>query len=158
MEKTIDWIERQAMENLRFRLANAETLAKEANATLLILLAGLGGGLAYVVKGMAMPAPSALMAGATAFTGWLMVCALVLTVKCILTANLPVPSNEPKNLKAAFDLDLDTARQFELENIQARIDDTKARNWRVAKWLDRVRLMAVFSPAVFAIAAWASVL
>lgn len=157
MEKAIDWIERQALENLRFRLTNAETLAREANATLLILLAGVGGGLAYVAKGMESPALSALTAGAAAFTGWLVLCALMLTAKCILTANLAVPTNEPKNLKPAIGMDLDRAREYELENIQGRIDETKARNWRIARWLDRVRLMAVSSPVVFAIAAWVSV-
>lgn len=48
--RRIEWIEEAGRENLRFRLQNAETLAREAHQTLLVLLAGMGGALAYVVK------------------------------------------------------------------------------------------------------------
>ena len=43
MNDLIDWAEKSGLENLRFRLQNAETLAKEASSTLTILLAGMGG-------------------------------------------------------------------------------------------------------------------
>lgn len=36
----IEWIEASGRENLRFRLQNAETLAREAQQTLTVLLAG----------------------------------------------------------------------------------------------------------------------
>lgn len=154
MEKTIDWVERQALENLRFRLANAETLAKEASATLTLLLAGLAGGTAYAVKAYESMQWHPLAIGATAFSGWLVLSGIFLMRGCIMTLPLQVPTNEPDNLLLpALKIELNQARHFEMDNIQGRINATKVRNRRVALWLDRVRVMLVLSPAIFALAA-----
>lgn len=151
MKETTDWIERQAMENLRFRLSNAETLAKDAGALLTILLAGLAGGMAYLIKGIEAGPVSAAICGAAVFTVWLMGCAVVLLLRCIMTAELQVPANEPANLSVAYEMDLEKIRRFELENVQLRIDATRNRNARTANWLDRVRLMTALSPLGFAL-------
>lgn len=158
MEKTLDWVEKNALENLRFRLQNAETLAKDASALLTILLAGIGGGMAYAVKGFESGEWTPIVVGAAGFTSWLMLCALVLTLRCILTAELQLPTNEPDNLNPAFDMSIDEARRYELKNIQARINATKVRNQRVAYWMDRVRLAATLSPLAFAAASGAKYL
>lgn len=52
MEKLLDWVEKNAQENLRFRLQNAESLAKDSASALAIALAGMGGALAFGAKAM----------------------------------------------------------------------------------------------------------
>lgn len=154
MNEVLDWAEKAGAENIRFRLQNAETLAKDASSTLTILLAGMAGALAYAVKGFEVTPISSLTFGAAALSAWLMLLAIVLVLQCIVTTELPTPTNEPKNLNQAG-FALDALREVELRNLQERISQITVRNHRVAGWLDRVRLCATASPLVFAIAAWA---
>ncbi|MCM2290347.1 MAG: hypothetical protein NDI67_15085 [Sulfuritalea sp.] len=154
MKDLLDWVEKAGAENIKFRLQNAETLAKDASTTLTILLAGIGGSLAYAVKGFENPQIMPLTFGAAALSVWLTLAAVVLMVQCIVTTALPAPTNEPKNLFQK-DYALEKLREVELANLQDRIFQITARNHRVAAWLDRVRLLAIASPLVFAIAALA---
>lgn len=152
--RRIEWIEEAGRENLRFRLQNAETLAREAHQTLLVLLAGMGGALAYVVKALDAGPLTPVGDGVVGVTFWLMLTAAALVMKCILSRDLPVPTNEPDNLwQDGWTVEMD--RMGELKGLQARIDATRTRNQAVATWLDRVRLMAVASPAVFLLTALA---
>ncbi|MDP1586609.1 MAG: hypothetical protein Q8M07_02600 [Prosthecobacter sp.] len=153
MSELIDWAERAGLENLKFRLQNSEALAKEASSTLTVLLAGVGGSLAYAVKGFERDVVSPLVVGAAAMSGWLMLAGCLLIVFCMLTTSLPAPTNEPKNLyQKTFAIEL--LREVELENIQERIEQTAARNHRVAAWLDRCRLLVITSPLIFVVAAF----
>lgn len=152
MSELLDWAEKAGMENLRFRLQNAETLAKEAASTLTIILAGMGGALAYAVKGFEQAVPSSMAFGAAGLSVWLMVTGAVLVCFCILSMDLPTPTNDPLNLYQKK-YTLDALREVELKNIQERIALVKARNHRVAAWLDRSRLLALASPLIFVIVA-----
>lgn len=156
MTELIDLAEKAGLENIRFRLQNAETLAKEATSTLTILLAGMGGAMAYAIRGFEQTSASALTIGATALSIWLMLAAALLVVFCMLTTDLPAPTNEPMNLYQK-EFTTEMIREVELRNLQERIKITTARNHRVAAWLDRTRLLAVISPVVFALTslAWA---
>jgi hypothetical protein len=152
--RRIEWIDEAGRENLRFRLQNAETLAREAHQTLMVLLAGMGAALAYVVRVLEYGPVTAVGAGVAAVTVWLTLSAAVLVVECILSRDLPVPANEPDNLwQEGWTLEMD--RMGELKGLQARIDATRVRNHAVAAWLDRARLMAVASPVVFLLTALA---
>lgn len=149
MSELLDWVEKAGMENIRFRLQITETLAKEAQTTLTVLLAGMGASLAYAIKGLeSAEGMSAATSGAACLSVWLMIGAAVLIVQCIMTAPLYPPANEPKNLYQK-NYALDKLREFELLNMQASIDAIVARNHRVAAWLDRVRIWATASPLVF---------
>lgn len=151
MSDLLDWAEKAGLENLRFRLQNAEALAKEAASTLTLLLAGTGGALAYAVKGFeAMPTPIAF--GVAGLSAWLAIVGCVLVYFCMLTTDLPTPTNEPANLYQK-QFDLAALREVELRNIQERIEQVTARNRRVAAWLDRSRLLALASPLIFTIVA-----
>lgn len=155
MDTLIEWAEKAALENLRFRLQNAETLAREASTTLTILLAGMGAATAYAIKGFEQTLPTSLTIGAAVLACWLMVVGALLIVFCILTTELPAPTNEPKNLfQKEYALDL--LREVELRNIQSRIELLVQRNHRVAAWLDRTRILALLSPLIFVIAVWVS--
>ena len=150
----LDWAEKAGLENLKFRLQNAETLAKEAATTLTVLLAGIGGALSYAAKYYdGKPPALSLVVGATALAVWLMFLSVLLVHYCVRTLPLQTPTNEPENLyQPKFALDV--LREVELQGIQRRINQTVKRNSTVAQWLDRVRYGAVFSPLIFLIAAW----
>ncbi len=155
--RRIDWVEKSGKENLHFRLQNAETLAREAQQTLTVLLAGTGAALAYVVKTLESGMPTAVGVGVAALAIWLMLASGVLVIKCIISRDLPVPANEPDNLwQEGWSEEMD--RMGELKGIQIRIGQVRERNRAVAYWLDRVRLMSVGSPLIFVIAAaaWAA--
>ncbi|MBA1446614.1 MAG: hypothetical protein M3H12_07765 [Chromatiales bacterium] len=152
MTGLIDWVEQAALENIRFHLQVTETLAKEAASTLILLLAGMGGALAYAVKGFEQATLTSLAVGAGMLSAWLMVVGCLLVIKCLLSTWLYAPTNEPKNLYQK-DYSLDEMHEAELRNMQVRIEQVIMRNHRVAAWLDRSRLLALASPVVFVIAA-----
>ena len=60
------------------------------------------------------------------------------------------PGNEPKNL-LVVDCELEAVRLAELDNLQARIDFNQARNSRVGKHLNTIRLLTLASPIVFVV-------
>ena len=148
MNEKIDWIEKQAAENLKFRLLVRETLAKEANNLLAILLAAIGAIVAFAIKNASEGEITPLLIGAISMTGWLMLIATVLVLKCIMSSTLIPPGNEPKNL-LLDGYTLEKLKKFELENVQNSIDQTASRNQNIAYWLDKARLSAVASPLVF---------
>lgn len=148
--RRIEWIEKAGQENLRFRLQNAETLAREAQQTLVVLLAGMGAALAYSIKVLESGALTPAGGGAVVVTLWLMGVAALLVWQCIVTRPLPVPANEPDNLwQEGWTEEMD--RMAELTGLQQRIDQARARNAAVANWLDRARLLAIATPLVFAL-------
>jgi hypothetical protein len=148
VDEKIDWVEKQAAENLKFRLQNRETLAKEANNLLAILLAAIGAIVAFAIKNSSEGQITPLLIGAISMTGWLMLIATILVLKCIMTSTLIPPGNEPRNL-LLDGYTLEQLKKFELDNVQNSIDQTASRNQNIAYWLDKARLSAVASPLVF---------
>jgi len=110
MSELLEWAENAGLENLRFRLQNAEALAKEAATTLTVLGAGMGGALAYAVKGFEKQPASALAIGAGVLAVWLMFVGGLLVFFCMLTTSLPAPTNEPMNLIKKISLSTSCAR------------------------------------------------
>lgn len=157
MSDLIDYAEKAGLENIKFRLQNAETLAKDSASTLTILLAGMGASMAYAIRGFEYVTPTPVTVGAAALAIWLMTASVLLVIFCIISTPLPVPTNEPLNLYQK-DYSLDAIREIELRNLDARIKETAVRNHRVAVWLDRVRFMAILSPLSFGVTslAWAA--
>jgi hypothetical protein len=147
-QELIEWVEKQALENLRFRIQDAETIAKESNATLTILLAALGGGIAYCAKLVEADASREVLAGMISALSYVAVLCGLLLNRCLKIAAMPVPTNEPRNLLRK-DFSLNAIREAELLNVQARIDEAVARNDFTADWLNRVRFLAVLTPLVF---------
>src|SRR5689334_14354653 len=80
MSELVQWAEDQALENLRFHIQSAEMISKEANTTLTVFLAGVGGASAYTVKLVESHAPIWLMAATITFG----LCLLVLAGRLIL--------------------------------------------------------------------------
>jgi hypothetical protein len=150
MKELLDWTEKAAQENLKFHLQNADNLAKEANTTLTVLLAALGAALAYTLKVFDAGTATAATAGAAGLTLYLTALCGLLVFKCMKIAPIPAPTNEPRNLYQK-DFALDALREVELNNTQERIDQAVARNDGTTAWLNKVRVLAVLSPFIFAV-------
>lgn len=156
MSELLEWVEKQALENLRFRIQDAENLTKESNATLTLLLAGMGAGLAYGIKLLDTNAEPWLLLSVFIFAAYLLVLCALLVFKCLKISAIPAPTNEPKNLYQV-EFTLASLREAELKNVQQRINEAVMRNDMVATWLNRVRLFAVGSPVIFSVVAfWAA--
>lgn len=151
----VEWAEKAAIGNLRERLVVAEALRQEANTLLTLLLAGIGGTLAYAFKAFEGGQVTPAACGAVVVALWFALISSMLMVKCVVTRPLPSLYNEPANIyKPDLGLSADQIRAFELQNIQSRIEQTKFRNATVAAWLDRGRLAAILTPVVFVAASW----
>lgn len=145
-----EWAEKAGIENLKHRLATGDVLLAQANTLLSILLVGIGGALSQAIK-LADPAGAAVTAwGAAATTIWLVWVAAMLVWRCIATRETEVPYNAPKNIyKPELGLSEKQLRAYELAHIQSRIDFTRARNAKVAFWLDSCRYATIATPLVF---------
>lgn len=156
MTDMLDWVEKQALENLRFRIQDADNLTKESNTTLTLLLAGMGSGFAYELKLISENAQPWLLLSIFMVSSYLLILCSLLIFNCLKIAAIPAPTNEPNNLyQPAFALEV--LREAELKNIQQRINDAVTRNESVATWLNRIRFCAVCTPIVFSVVAfWAA--
>ena len=148
-KEKLDWIEKNALENLRSRINTADILAKEAQVTLTVLLAGIGAALGYAFKDGSIA--SNISRSMLILSGYLMIIAGIVVFTCMMVVEIPMVTNEPQNLNGekTKNLSLEEIRGYELENIQKRIDETRNRNDVTAKWLNRARALTVFSPVVF---------
>ena len=68
-------------------------------------------------------------------------------------SDYPAVWNEPKNLNNT-QYELDLLREYELENIQERIEQATRRNHAKSEWLNRCILAACLTPVV-AFTVWA---
>ncbi len=153
----LDFAEKSGYENMRGHLAHAETLAKDAANMMTVVLAGTGGALAYAVKWFESEAKLPSTWGAAVVVIWLACIGIVLVFKCLRTKKTPMLYNEPMHLyKPELKLSIYEARQWELKNLQERIDQIKVRNLRDALWIDRLRIAAAMTPLPFIIAAAAA--
>ncbi len=150
MEK-LDFIEAATRTNAAFQIASADHLTREANATLLLLLSGAGGSLAYAIslfeKGVTWA-----WAGMAAACMFLFALAAVLVFGCLLLRDVYPSANEPGPM-LAFDGSLDDLRRAELESQQRCIERNRRRNDGVAAWLQRVRIAIPAVVLVFIAAA-----
>lgn len=149
MNDVLEWVEKAALGNLSGHLQVADTLAKDAATTLTILLAALSGAFGYSLSA------TGYQAGAIGLTMYLFLLCVVLVTKCMMTGEFPATTNEPRNLMQEG-FALAALRKVELRNFQVRIDKAAKRNASTAQWLNRVRLGAVCSPAIFVLATFAA--
>lgn len=149
----LDWVEKAAVENLKGRLATGDMLLAQAGTLLSILLVAIGGALAYAVKLADTASRTPLIWGMAGTTVWLCIVASALMWKCIMTRVTPALYNEPKSFLGVDPaIGFDQLREYELQNMQARIDQAVARNKAVASWLDRCRGGAIATPLAFIVA------
>ena len=156
MEK-LDFIESEAKANAAFHVACCESLAREANTFLTLILTGAGATFWYALNLSAEESYDWQLYGISAVSLYLFIVAALTTGKCLWAREIYPPSNEPTNLNQA-NHDLDVIRLAELKNRQRCIDFNRERNDEVGLWLNRCRLMASAAPFIFLISALASYL
>lgn len=151
----LDWAEQYGHENMRERMRNTETLAREAHTTMTLLMAAIGAATAYVIRNLESGALSEVGIGVAATLIWLMLTAAILLWKCQMTRDLHIGPNEPKNLYVTL-YDFEELRTAELDGLQRRIDRNRARNQKTARWLNVTRTLILLTPIVFGVT-WALV-
>jgi hypothetical protein len=145
MNDVLEWVEKAATDNLRDHLQAAEGITKEANQTLTMLMAALGGAFGFAVGA------SEFRFSAGAMALFLFVAGVALVTRCLVVDEFPSIANEPKNLMQEG-FELPALRKAELKNMQYRIEDAIRRNTMRALSLNRIRLAAISSPAIFLLA------
>ena len=146
----LDYVEREAKENLRFHLNVLETLNKEAHTLLSIQLLFAGASFGYAIKLVQAGGFPPLAVATVALTLYIAVLAATNGITCLMHSEMQAPANEPKNL-LLDDVELEALRLAELDNYQERIDLVQGRNTLTADVLNKLRLLAIASPAVFAV-------
>jgi hypothetical protein len=147
----LDYVEREAKENITFHLANLDALKKEAESTLNFLFLILSGAAAYTVQLIKDDNPFGALVLGTA-TAYLSLVAVYITQRCLTSGDVMPPTNEPDNLKLNEGQDLDALRKEELKNLHERIQFNRARNTLLGKRLNKSRLLICATPLVFLIA------
>lgn len=142
-----EWIERNGIENLKARVATADTLAKEASTTLTVLLAGIGGSLAFAAKSLEGAVTYQTVAAITT-CAWLVFLSAMLVHFCMMVRPIPSVYSQPASLlqRANIGATLDQWRYGELLNIEDRIQEAIRRNHTVAQKLNLVRTLAYLTP------------
>ena len=150
-DEVAEWAETAGYENLKGRLAVSDLVSTQAATTLAVLLAGVGGSLAYAVKVFDPGPTAALVWAAAAVCVYLMILCALLMGFCIALVETDLAYNEPRHLMVPRQ-PLERLRRIELVNIQVRIDEVYVRNQARSEALDRIRWAAVFTPLVFGVA------
>jgi hypothetical protein len=147
--KTLEWIEKQGQESLKSRFATAEILAKEAQTTLTVLLAAIGGSAAYGAKIFDAGASGPMEIAAAVTCAYLVALAVGLVAACMMFTSYPALHQDPANLMHPT-FSIDEIREAELQNLGERIAEAAAINAKRAKRLNRIRIAAALSPLLFA--------
>lgn len=146
--KTLEWIEKQGQESLKSRFATADILSKEAQTTLTVLLAAIGGSAAYGAKIFETGAAGPLEVGAAFTCVYLVFLAVIFVRVCMTFRSYPAQYQNPLNLRHPL-CSIDQIRDAELKNLEERINEAADINKRRAKRLNQFRIAAVISPVVF---------
>jgi hypothetical protein len=146
----LEWMQKQASDNMDFHLQNMDGLQKESNTTLTFLYVVISASLSAAIK-VFVDGKYPVLAIALAGICLYLVCAAVyLVIGCLLAREVKSPANEPQNLKIPEGYTSEKIQNFELENLQERIDFNRDRNEKTALRLNRVRITICVGPVIFA--------
>lgn len=141
--------------NIEFHLDNSETLSRDANTSLSILLTAGLGSLGYTAHLIETSAPTEAWAATGAVTIHLLIICGMMVRHCLSADDIMPPTNEPRNLKCEG-YEWGEILPAEVDNLQVRIDFNQARNKRTGAWLNRLRYAAFAIPVTFALV-WGAV-
>ena len=144
-----DWVFNAGIENMKGRREVANTLAQEAAAMLTVLLAGIGGALAYAFKLLEADFSNSVVAAAGACL-WLMYLAGRLIQGCMRIMAIPAVYNQPGQLllRVPMHESFGEWKYGELLNLEERIRRATQRNNSIARRINVLRLAAVATPAI----------
>ena len=138
------------LKNIEFHLNNSESLSKDANASLRILLAAGLGALGYTAHLIETSAPGEVWGATGAVAVHLLVICGLMVRHCLSADDIMPPTNEPRNLECKG-YSWEEILPVETGNLQVRIDFNHARNKRTGAWLNYLRYAAFFAPVTFAL-------
>jgi hypothetical protein len=147
----VDWAEGMGLETLRNHLGAMTELKKEAAQTLTVFLAGASALVGYVISALDKPSDAAVVLASAVLGIYVFVLCGLIVSKCMVVADAPTVGNHPLRL-AQVKYSITAIKEAELKNIEERIAQAKERNEGTARWLNRVRGLALLSPLVFSFA------
>lgn len=151
MTTHLDHAEQAGRINVRFTLECMEIIRREANTALSFLLAGGGASLAYAIKLFTEAHVSAIVFAILGLSIYFFVLAAFILQCCLKHRGACGETNEPKVLYQKK-FELDKIREVDLGNLQSAIDENRSRADQMAASLNKARLAAILSPAVFLLA------
>jgi hypothetical protein len=145
----LDWIENHAIENLKGRVETATVLAQEAHNTLMLVLTGTVGALAYGIKLVDGDVTYSNI-GAAAACIWLMLVSAYVVHKCLRVAPIPAVYSQPKMLFGRVEqkVPFEEWRSKVVLLIEGRIQKAVQRNREVGSALNMARMLALLTPVV----------
>lgn len=145
MTTVLDWAEKAGIENMRDHVSNADLIQKQASTLLTMLLSGAAAALYFGSD------HEELRFVAVIVSFWLFGLSAFLTRKCLMFGDFPSVWNEPKNLNQKG-FELDKLREFELDNLQKRINEAMSLNFTKSLRLNGCVLSACCTPIIGLIA------
>jgi hypothetical protein len=145
MNELLDYVERAGQAHMVETVEVAGMIQREANTLAGLMLAGAGAALGYAVAGPGEQV--ACVAGAVSV--YLFGLVALLNWKCLGLVKFPASHNEPAHLNLP-EYTLAEIRSWELENLQARIQDAKQIVCARGLWLNRCRYAVALTPVMAA--------
>lgn len=139
----------EASKNMDFHLQNMDNLQREANNTLTFLYVVISASFSGSLKLFSGGNFTILAISLSSLCVFLAVLAICLLCGCLMARPVKAPSNEPKNLKVPNGYTSEQIQNFELENLQERIEFNRDRVATTAWRLNRVRILLCLSPFFF---------
>ncbi|HZF00519.1 MAG TPA: hypothetical protein VE344_01345 [Methylomirabilota bacterium] len=147
----LEYMQSEASKNWEFHLQNMDNLQRESNTTLTFLYVVISASFSAALK-LFLDEKFIILAVTLSFLCiYLVTLAVWLLFGCMMARSVKAPANEPKNLKIPDGYTSEQIQQFELENLQERIEYNANRNSSTARQLNRVRVAICFSPIVFVV-------
>lgn len=150
----LEYMQSEASRNMSFHMDNMDNLQKESNNTLTFLYVVISASFSGALKLFLDGKLTILAVSLSILCCYLALLAVCLVFSCMWAKDAEAPANEPRNLKIKEPYTSVEIQQFELENLQKRIEFNRNRNAKTGQRLNLIRVFICLSPVVF-IVAWA---
>jgi len=145
----LEYVQQESAKNMEFHMENMGHLQKESNTTLTFLFVVISASFSAAVKLFAGGGAIGLALSLAILCVYLTGLAVYLIFSCLMARTAKAPANEPENLKLREGYTSEEIQQFELDNLQSRIQFNQERNEKTAWRLNLVRVMVCASPLIF---------
>ena len=145
----LEYVQIEASKNMEFHLQNMDNLQRESNTTLTFLYVVISASFSAALKLFLDGKFTILAVALSCLCIYLVFLAVCLLFGCMMARPVKAPSNEPANLKIQAGYTSEEIQNFELENLQSRIEYNLDRNLATARRLNFVRILICLSPLFF---------
>ncbi|MDR3457358.1 MAG: hypothetical protein P4N60_07925 [Verrucomicrobiae bacterium] len=148
----LEYMQGEAAKNMAFHMEDMEKLQAATDTTLNFLYVFISAVFSASVRMYLEDGYAAIKISLPVLCIYLTALAIYLVLSCGLARSVEAPANEPKKLKIPDGYTSEQIQNFELDNLQVRIEKNRDRNARTANNLNFVRVMLCFSPIIFLLA------